>query len=104
MLSNLLYLGADKLLMAAGSSVEPFWAMYAVHLNNPVIYSMLEKYRYMHLEKKRSKNCLFREILKTKESTRPYNYFFGIPLDCVRKSEIAFYSESPCKLFEEMVN
>ena len=53
MLSNLLYLGADKLLMAAGSSVEPFWAMYAVHLNNPVIYSMLEKYRYMHLEKKK---------------------------------------------------
>ena len=38
--------GADKLLMAAGGSVEPFWAMYAVHLNNPVIYSMLEKYRY----------------------------------------------------------
>ena len=37
--------GADKLLMAAGSSVEPFWAMYAVHLNNPVIYRALESYR-----------------------------------------------------------
>jgi sulfite oxidase len=41
--------GADKLLMAAGSSVEPFWAMYAVHLNNPAIYGMLEKYRIGNL-------------------------------------------------------
>jgi len=45
-----LHPGADKLLMAAGSSVEPFWAMYAVHLNNPVIYSMLEKYRIGNLD------------------------------------------------------
>jgi len=41
--------GADKLLMAAGSSVEPFWAMYAVHLNNPVIYRALESYRIGNL-------------------------------------------------------
>ena len=43
--------GATKLLMAAGSSVEPFWAMYAVHLNNPAIYEMLERFRYFLLLK-----------------------------------------------------
>jgi len=42
--------GADKLLMAAGGSVEPFWAMYAVHLNNKVIHEMLEKYRIGNLK------------------------------------------------------
>jgi len=41
--------GATKLLMAAGSSVEPFWAMYAVHLNNPAIYEMLERFRIGNL-------------------------------------------------------
>ena len=40
-----LHPGAEKLLMAAGSSVEPFWNMYAVHLNNIEIYTLLEKYR-----------------------------------------------------------
>jgi len=42
--------GAEKLLMAAGGSVEPFWRMYAVHLNNEVIYGMLEKYRIGNLK------------------------------------------------------
>lgn len=31
--------------MAAGGSVEPFWAMYAVHLNNPTVAGLLEQYR-----------------------------------------------------------
>jgi len=45
-----LHPGADKLLMAAGGSVEPFWRMYAVHLNNKVIYGMLEQYRIGNLK------------------------------------------------------
>merc|ERR1719483_1559867 len=44
--------GADKLLMAAGGAVEPFWAMYAVHLNNPVIAKLLEQYRIGNLSQK----------------------------------------------------
>jgi len=45
-----LHPGAEKLLMAAGGSVEPFWRMYAVHLNNKVIYEMLEQYRIGNLK------------------------------------------------------
>ena len=40
-----LHPGSTKLLMAAGGSVEPFWAMYAVHLNNPTVNGLLEQYR-----------------------------------------------------------
>lgn len=40
-----LHPGSTKLLMAAGGSVEPFWAMYAVHLNNPTVAGLLEQYR-----------------------------------------------------------
>ncbi|XP_054259054.1 sulfite oxidase isoform X3 [Macrosteles quadrilineatus] len=36
--------GGDKILMAAGGSVEPFWLMYAVH-NNPQILDILEQHR-----------------------------------------------------------
>ena len=41
-----LHPGATKLLMAAGGSVEPFWAMYAVHLNNAQVAGLLEQYRW----------------------------------------------------------
>ena len=41
-----LHPGSTKLLMAAGGSVEPFWAMYAVHLNNPTVAGLLEQYRF----------------------------------------------------------
>ena len=44
-----LHPGATKLLMAAGGSVEPFWAMYAVHLNNPQVAGLLEQYRIGNL-------------------------------------------------------
>lgn len=36
--------GGDKILMAAGGSVEPFWMLYGVH-KDPAILAMLEKYR-----------------------------------------------------------
>lgn len=45
-----LHPGADKLMMAAGGSVEPFWAMYAVHLNNPTVAELLEQYRIGNLD------------------------------------------------------
>jgi cytochrome b involved in lipid metabolism len=36
--------GGDKILMAAGGSVEPFWLMYAVH-NTPETLALLEQHR-----------------------------------------------------------
>jgi sulfite oxidase len=36
--------GGDKILMAAGGSVEPFWLLYAVH-KNPDVYALLEEFR-----------------------------------------------------------
>lgn len=36
--------GGDKIMMAAGGSVEPFWMIYGVH-KHPHVFSMLEQYR-----------------------------------------------------------
>nr|XP_014278403.1 sulfite oxidase isoform X2 [Halyomorpha halys] len=41
--------GGDKIMMAAGGSVEPFWMIYGVH-KNPDVFSMLEKYRIGNLD------------------------------------------------------
>ena len=40
--------GSDKIIMAAGSSIEPFWMLYGVH-KNPNVLAMLEKYRIGNL-------------------------------------------------------
>ncbi|CAH2002488.1 unnamed protein product [Acanthoscelides obtectus] len=42
--------GGDQILMAAGSSVEPFWVLYGIHENQHV-YDILEKYRIGNLDK-----------------------------------------------------
>lgn len=39
-----MFLGGDKILLGAGGSVEPFWALYAVHKSEHVL-KLLEKYR-----------------------------------------------------------
>ncbi|XP_054663087.1 sulfite oxidase, mitochondrial [Grus americana] len=36
--------GADKLLLAAGGALEPFWALYAVH-NQPHVLELLREYK-----------------------------------------------------------
>jgi len=36
--------GGDKILMAAGGSLEPFWMLYAVH-KNPEVLALLEQFR-----------------------------------------------------------
>ena len=41
--------GAKNILMAAGGSLEPFWNLYAVHLKNPEVYTLLEEYRIGNL-------------------------------------------------------
>lgn len=41
--------GGDQILMAAGNSVEPFWALYAVH-KNPHVYKILETFRIGNLK------------------------------------------------------
>lgn len=43
--------GQDKIMMAAGGSIEPFWAMYGVH-NNLHIGEMLEELRVGNLDPK----------------------------------------------------
>lgn len=43
--------GQEKILMAAGGSIEPFWAMYGVH-NNLHIGEMLEELRIGNLDPK----------------------------------------------------
>ena len=39
-----------------GGSVEPFWRVYAVHLNNVVVYETLEKFRIGNLRKEDVEN------------------------------------------------
>lgn len=36
--------GGDKILMAAGGALEPFWLLYAVH-NQESVLQLLEEYR-----------------------------------------------------------
>ena len=36
--------GGDKILMAAGGSLEPFWLLYAVH-KNPEVPALLEQFQ-----------------------------------------------------------
>ncbi|RWS31355.1 putative sulfite oxidase-like protein, partial [Leptotrombidium deliense] len=46
--------GGDKILMAAGGAVDPFWELYAVH-KNPQVLDILEKYRIGNLKEEDSK-------------------------------------------------
>ena len=41
--------GAKNIMMAAGGSIEPFWAIYAVH-NQPSVFKLLEKFRIGNLK------------------------------------------------------
>ncbi|XP_044257778.1 sulfite oxidase [Tribolium madens] len=45
--------GGDQILLAAGSSVEPFWMLYAVH-NNPHVWEILETLRIGNVTKEDS--------------------------------------------------
>uniref|UniRef100_A0A1B6BW31 sulfite oxidase n=1 Tax=Clastoptera arizonana TaxID=38151 RepID=A0A1B6BW31_9HEMI len=56
--------GGDKILLAAGGSVEPFWLLYAVH-QTPEILSMLEEYRIGNISEDDSKEA-------TKNMEDPY--------------------------------
>ncbi|CAH1155048.1 unnamed protein product [Phaedon cochleariae] len=42
--------GGDQILIAAGSSVEPFWVLYGIH-ENPHVFDILESYRIGNLNK-----------------------------------------------------
>lgn len=41
--------GGDQILLAAGSSVEPFWMLYSIH-KNPHVFEILEKLRIGNLK------------------------------------------------------
>ncbi len=47
--------GGEKILLAAGSSLEPFWSIYAVH-KEPGILNMLEKFRIGNLKRDKVSN------------------------------------------------
>ena len=51
-----LHPGADKLLLAAGGSIEPFWDILAVHKENQAIHDRLESYRIGNLKDERVVN------------------------------------------------
>merc|ERR1711892_34818 len=45
-----LHPGAEKLLLAAGGSIEPFWDILAVHKENQTVHDRLESYRIGNLK------------------------------------------------------
>ncbi len=47
--------GGDKILLAAGNSVDSYWSLYAVHKTKPVL-DILEKMRVGNLAKKVCEN------------------------------------------------
>ncbi|KAJ3650303.1 hypothetical protein Zmor_022000 [Zophobas morio] len=49
--------GGDQILLAAGSSVEPFWLLYAVH-NNPHVLQILETLRIGNVSKEDSQQLV----------------------------------------------
>ncbi|XP_046981102.1 sulfite oxidase-like [Schistocerca americana] len=49
--------GGDKILMAAGGSLEPFWALYAVHKQQNVL-ELLEGYRIGNLSQSEKNNAM----------------------------------------------
>lgn len=49
--------GGDKILMAAGGSLEPFWLLYAVH-KNPTVLAMLEQWRIGNLKEEEVSHLL----------------------------------------------
>ncbi|XP_059477284.1 sulfite oxidase [Neocloeon triangulifer] len=46
--------GGEKIMMAAGGSVDPFWMIYGVHRNQDIL-NMLEQYRIGNLSEEESK-------------------------------------------------
>eukprot|EP00088_Acartia_fossae_P005735 TRINITY_DN1258_c0_g1_i2.p1 TRINITY_DN1258_c0_g1~~TRINITY_DN1258_c0_g1_i2.p1 ORF type:complete len:571 (-),score=127.97 TRINITY_DN1258_c0_g1_i2:865-2577(-) len=93
-----LHPGADKLLMAAGGSVEPFWAMYAVHLNNPVIYGMLEKYRIGNLN---VSDVAMQAEQNTKDATDPYSTDPSRHKAIIVNSKKPFNGETPLAILTD---
>jgi sulfite oxidase len=57
--------GGEQILLAAGSSVEPFWMLYAVHNNSHVLH-LLENLRIGNLSKDESQDL-------TSDMSDPYN-------------------------------
>ena len=49
--------GSDKIMMAAGGSVDPFWMLYGVH-KNPNVLAILEKYKIGNLEENDAKDVI----------------------------------------------
>jgi len=72
--------GQDKILLASGSSVEPFWAMYSQHYHSTVV-SILEEYRIGNLHPN--------EKIIPPESNNLYNF------ECERHPLLLIRSKKP---------
>ena len=88
--------GATKLLMAAGGSVEPFWATYAVHQNNPLVAWRLEQYRIGNLRASDVANQLQDKDAKDPFSQEPKRH-----PDLVPALERPFVAETPLSLLTD---
>ncbi|KAI3657629.1 hypothetical protein MP638_001348 [Amoeboaphelidium occidentale] len=49
-----LHPGGDKIMLAAGSSLEPFWKVYTIH-QKPEVFEILDKYKIGQLDEKSQK-------------------------------------------------
>ncbi|CAG0888585.1 unnamed protein product [Cyprideis torosa] len=56
--------GGERILMAAGGSMDPFWDIYAVH-KNPAVLDMMEEYRIGNLQKE--------DVVQRSDSADPYS-------------------------------
>ena len=88
--------GATKLLMAAGGSVEPFWATYAVHQNNPLVAWRLETYRIGNLVASDVASQLHGRVVKDPFSAEPKR-----PPKLVPALERPFVAETPLSLLTD---
>merc|ERR1712212_1391967 len=91
-----LHPGATKLLMAAGGSVEPFWATYAVHQNNPLVAWRLEQYRIGNLSASDVASQLRDRDAKDPFSQEPKRH-----PDLVPALERPFIAETPLSLLTD---
>lgn len=86
--------GGKKILLAAGKSIEPFWAMYAVH-KNPEILKILEHYRIGNYIPKPE------DLPKAKDASDPYaNDPKRHPI-LIPSSETPFNAEPPLEILTD---
>lgn len=86
--------GGTKILLAAGSSIEPFWALYAVH-HTPEVYGILEEHRIGNIKS-----------VETKKDANPLDPYSEDPKRhpaLIPASEKPFNAEPPPSLLVDNI-